>query len=106
VKFVWGWYQQQAFNDLKQRFCSTPVLSMLNLQQHFEIEIDASDYVVGTVLTQHGHPMAYHSETLSDVVRKYPTYDKEMYSIVQAYRQWRHYILGKETVIHIDHKPL
>jgi hypothetical protein len=61
---------------------------------------------VGAVLTQHGHPMAYHSETLSDMVRKYPTYDKEMYSIVQACRQWKHYILGKETIIHIDHKPL
>jgi hypothetical protein len=55
---------------------------------------------------KHDHPVAYHSETLSDVVCKYPTYDKEMYSIVQACRQWRHYILGKETVIHTDHKPL
>jgi hypothetical protein len=50
--------------------------------------------------------MAYHCETLSDTVRKYPTYDKEMYSIVKACRQWRHYILGKKTVIHTDHKPL
>jgi hypothetical protein len=77
-----------------------------DLQQPFKIETDASDYVVGTVLTQHGHPVAYHSETLSDTVRKYPTYDKEMYSIVQACRQWKHYILGKETIIHTDHKPL
>jgi hypothetical protein len=77
-----------------------------DLQQPFEIETDASDYVVGAVLTQHGHPVAYHSETLSDTVRKYPTYDKEMYSIVQACRQWKHYILGKETIIHTDHKPL
>jgi hypothetical protein len=53
----------------------------------FEIDIDASDYVVGTVLTQYDHPVAYHSETLSDIVRKYPTYDKEMYSIVQACHQ-------------------
>jgi hypothetical protein len=29
-----------------------------------------------------------------------------MYSIVQACRQWKHYILGKETVIHTDHRPL
>jgi hypothetical protein len=29
-----------------------------------------------------------------------------MYSIVQAYREWRHYILGKKTIIHTDHKPL
>jgi hypothetical protein len=61
---------------------------------------------VGAVLTQHGNLVAYHSETLSDIVRKYPTYDKEMYSIVQACLQWKHHILGKETIIHIDHKPL
>jgi hypothetical protein len=83
-----------------------PVLSLPNLHQPFEIEIDASDYVVGTILTQHGRPVAYHSETLSDTVRKYPTYDKEMYSIVQACRQWKHYILGTKTIIHTDHKPL
>jgi hypothetical protein len=29
-----------------------------------------------------------------------------MYSIVQACCQWKHYILGKETIIHTDHKPL
>jgi hypothetical protein len=103
---VWVQSQQQAFNDLKQHLCSSPVLSLPDLQHPFEIETDASDYVVGIILTQHGHPMAYHSETLSYVVHKYPTYDKEMYSIVQACRQWRHYILGKETVIHTDHKPL
>ena len=61
-------------------------------------------YVVGMVLTSHWHPMAYHSEMLLDVVCKYPTYDEEMYSIVQAYQQWKHYVLGKGTVIQIDYK--
>jgi hypothetical protein len=75
-KFAWGQSKQQAFDDLKQCLCSAPVLSLLDLQQPFEIETDASDYAVGIVLTQHGHPVAYHSETLSDVVRKYPNYDK------------------------------
>jgi hypothetical protein len=62
--------------------------------------MDASNYVVRVVLTHHDHPVAYHSETLSDTVRKYPTCDKEMYSIVKAYFQWRH------IVIHTDHKPI
>jgi hypothetical protein len=61
---------------MKHRLCSDPVLSLPDLQQSFKIEIDAFDYVVGAVLTQHGHPVAYHSETLSDTVQKYPTYDK------------------------------
>jgi hypothetical protein len=76
------------------------------MKQLFKIEIDASNYVVGTILTQHGHLLAYHSETLSDIVQKYPTYDKEMYSIVQACHQWKHYILGKEMIIHTDNKPM
>ena len=88
---------------MKNRLCSAPVLTLRDLQKPFEIEIDASDYAIGAVLTQQVHPVAYHSETLSETVRKYPTYDKEMYSIVQAYRRWKHYILGRETIIHIDH---
>jgi hypothetical protein len=106
TKFVWGKEEQPTFDDLKHRLCSAPVLSLHNLQQSFEIETDASNYFVGTVLTQHSHPVAYHSETLSDTIRKYPTCDKEMYPILQAYRQWKHYILGKEKIIHTDHKPL
>jgi hypothetical protein len=104
--FMWGKEQQLAFDDLNHRMSSSPVLSLPNLQQPFTIETDASDHVVGAVLTQHNHPVAYHSETLSDIVQKYPTYDKEMYYIVQACRQWKHCILGKETIIHTDHKPL
>jgi hypothetical protein len=86
AKFAWGQSQQQVFDDLKKCLCSAPILSLPYLQHPFEIETNASDYVVGGVLTQHDHPVAYHSETLSDVVHKYPTYDKEMYSIVQACR--------------------
>jgi hypothetical protein len=50
VKFVWGQPQQQEFDDLKHHLCSTPVLSLPNLQQPFEIETDTSNYVVGFVL--------------------------------------------------------
>jgi hypothetical protein len=86
TKFAWGLSQQQEFDDLKQRLCSTPILSLPDLQQPFEIKTYASDYVVGIILTQHDHLVVYHSETLSYAVHKYPTYNKEMYSIVQACR--------------------
>jgi hypothetical protein len=54
-KFVWGLSNRKMFNDLKKFLCSTPVFSLPDLQQPFEIEIDASDYVVGIVITQHDH---------------------------------------------------
>jgi hypothetical protein len=83
-KFFWSESQKKAFKELKHHLCSALVLTLPDLQQPFEIETDASDYAIGAVLTQHGHPVAYHSETLSDTVQKYPTYDKEMYFVVQA----------------------
>jgi hypothetical protein len=106
AKFIWGKEKQLEFEDLKHHLCSTPVLSLPDLQQPFKIETDASDYVVGIVLTQHGHMVAYHSETLFDVVHKYSTYDKEIYSIIHSCRQWKNYIMGTKMTIHTDHKPL
>jgi hypothetical protein len=41
ANFVWGDSQQQSFDDLKNRLCSTPILSLPDLQQPFEIETDA-----------------------------------------------------------------
>eukprot|EP00253_Pinus_taeda_P031927 PITA_31927 len=67
-KFFWSETQRQALFELKNRLYSAPVLTLLDLQQPFEIEIDASDYAIGAILTQHGHPVAYHSETFSDIV--------------------------------------
>jgi hypothetical protein len=72
-KFVWGMSQQQVFDDLKQCMCSAPVHSLPDLQHAFDIETNAFDYVFGIVLTQHNHPMSYHSETLSHIICKYPT---------------------------------
>jgi hypothetical protein len=83
-KLFWSESQQKAFVELKHRLCCAPILTLPYLQQPFEIKTDASDYAIGVVLTQQRHPVAYHSETLSDTVQNYPTYDKEMYSIVQA----------------------
>ena len=57
--------QYKVFEILKHHLYSAPVLTLLDLQQPFEIEIDASNYAIGVVLTQQGHQVAYHSETLS-----------------------------------------
>ena len=104
--FKWRLTQQQAFEKIKNKICTALVLVLLDLHQPFEIEMDTSDYALDVVITQSGHPVTFHSETLSDIVRRYSKYEKEPYAIVQALKKWRHYILGKETVILTDHKPL
>ena len=39
-------------------------------------------------------------------VLNYPTYDKELYALVQVVKKWKNYLMGKETIIHMDHKLL
>jgi len=47
---------------------------------------------IGAVLLQEGHPIAYFSEKQNGPSRNYPTYDKELYALVQALRTWEHYL--------------
>ena len=104
--FKWTPKEQQAFEKIKNKICTALVLVLPDLHQPFEIEMDASDYALSVVITQSSHPIVFHSKSFSDTVRIYSTYEKKLYAIVQALKQWRHYILGKEIVILTDHKPL
>ena len=69
---------------MKEKINSTPVLAILDLIQPFEIQIDASDYAMGTILMQHGKPISFHSENFNGAVINYPTYDKELYVLVKV----------------------
>lgn len=45
-------------------------------------------------------------ETFIGAVINYPIYYKELYALVQSEKKWKHYLMGKETIIHTDHQPL
>ena len=83
---------------LRIKVCEAPVLAMPNVQKPFEIKTDASAHALGAVLWQDGRVVAYHSEMFNTAVLNYPTYEKEMYTRVLAVKDWRHYLLGKETL--------
>ena len=104
--FQWGGKQQKAFDALKEKFSSDPVLALPDLRQSIEIQTDASDYVMGAILMHHGKPICFHSESFNGSMINYPTYDKELYALEQSVKKWKHYLMGKETVIHTDHQPL
>jgi hypothetical protein len=91
---------------MKRKISQAPVLALPNLQNPFEVETNASGYAMGAVLMQGGRPICYHSEVFHGEVLNYPTYDKELYALVQAVKKWKHYLMGKETIIHTDHQPL
>jgi len=66
------------------------MLALPNVRQSFEIQTNASYYAMGVVLMQHGKPIYFHSETFDGVVINYPTYDKELYALVQNVKKWKH----------------
>ena len=50
----WGAKEQVAFDTMKERITSNPVLAHPQLDKPFELEVDASGYAVGAVLLQRG----------------------------------------------------
>ena len=65
------------------------VLGLVDVTKPFEIETDASDFALGGVLIQEGHPIAYESQKLNDAKRRYTVSDKEMLAVVHCLRVWR-----------------
>ena len=41
---------------------------------------------------------------MNDVKRKYSTYDKEIYVVIQDLKKWRHYLIPKEFVSYTDNQ--
>jgi hypothetical protein len=60
---------------------------------------------MGVVLKEGGEKIRYHYEMFHERVMKYLTYDKEIYARVQELKKWTHYLMGKETINHIDDQP-
>jgi hypothetical protein len=85
--FQWGRKQQKAFDTLKEKISTAPVLALLNLQQTFVIEIDANGYAMGAVLMKYRKSIYYHSENFNQAVVNYPTYAKELYALVQSIKK-------------------
>eukprot|EP00253_Pinus_taeda_P021102 PITA_21102 len=102
----WEGRQQNSFETLKEKISTVPVLALPDLQQPFEIETDANGYAMGVALMQQTKPICYHSKKFSQAVINYPTYEKELYALVQSVKKWKHYLISKETIIHTDHQPL
>jgi len=106
VGFKWNDEQDEAFNLLKDKLCSAPVLALPDFTRAFEVECDASGIGIGAVLMEDKSPIAYFSEKLIGAALNYPTYDKELYALVRTLETWQHYLWPKEFVIHSDHESI
>ena len=106
----WSLREGEAFNSLKRALVSAPVLQLANVEKEYIVTCDASDFVVGAVLSQKHddgeHPVAYESRKMNAAEGNYPTHERELLAVIHALRTWRHYLAGKKFTVVTDHYSL
>ncbi|KAL5800190.1 hypothetical protein ACOSQ4_033074 [Xanthoceras sorbifolium] len=103
--FVWTPTVAIAFEDIKKKVSTAPVLQLPDFSKLFEVDCDTSHVGIGGVLSEKGHPIAFFSQKLNDARRKYSTYDIEFYALVQTLKHRHSYLIHMEFFF-IDHDSL
>ncbi|GJX35563.1 putative reverse transcriptase domain-containing protein [Tanacetum coccineum] len=106
VKFEWGDKQEAAFQLLKQKLCSAPILALPEGSKDFITYCDASKKGLGDVLMQREKVISYASRQLKIHEKNYTTHDLELGAVVFALKIWRHYLYGTKCTVFTDHKSL
>nr|GEZ53892.1 retrotransposable element Tf2 [Tanacetum cinerariifolium] len=92
VKLDWGDKQKEAFQIIKQKLCSAPILALPEGSEDFVVYCDASIKGLGVVLMQTKKVIAYGSRQLKVHEKNYTTHDLESGAVVFALKIWRHYL--------------
>ncbi|GKE31214.1 putative reverse transcriptase domain-containing protein [Tanacetum coccineum] len=95
-----------AFQLLKQKLCSAPILALREGSDNFMVYCDASHKGLGAVLMQREIVIAYASLQLKFHENNYTTHDLELRAVVFALKMWRHYLYGTKCVVFTNHKSL
>nr|GEW14107.1 putative reverse transcriptase domain-containing protein [Tanacetum cinerariifolium] len=90
--YEWGEEEEEAFQVLKDKLCSAPILALPGGSEDFVVYCDASLKGYGTVLMQREKVIAYVSRQLRTHEENYMTHDLEFGAVVFALRLWRHYL--------------
>ena len=110
----WGESCEQAFQQLKRRLVSTPVLGFADFTKPFRLEIDASHKGLGAVLSQEVdgqcRPIAFASRGLRPAERNMSNYSSmklEFLALKWAVAEkFRDYLIGTKFTVYTDNNPL
>ncbi|GJV63572.1 retrovirus-related pol polyprotein from transposon 17.6 [Tanacetum coccineum] len=106
VKFDWTKKAEAAFQLLKHKLCSAPIVALPEGSENFMVYYDASHKGLGVVLMQKEKLIAYASRQLKIHEKNYTTHDLELGAVVFALKLWRHYLYDTKCVVFTDHKSL
>ncbi|GJV07025.1 putative reverse transcriptase domain-containing protein [Tanacetum coccineum] len=97
---------EAAFQLIKQKLCSAPILALPEGSKDFIVYCDASIKGLSAMLMQREKVIAYASRQLKIYEKNYTTYDLELGAVVFTLKIWRHYLYGTKCMVFIDHKSL
>lgn len=111
AKFSWTSDCQTAFEQLRQKLVSVPLLAFPDYTKPFILDTDASDAGIGAVLSQvddtHAERVvAYASSTLSRAERRYCVTRKELLAVTTFVKHFQPYILGRRFTLRTNHGSL
>lgn len=110
VRFVWDERCRQAFETLKVRLCSAPVLAPPIPDGRYVLDVDASTHGVGAILHQEQggqlRVIGYASRLFNGAERSYCTTRQELAAVVFGLKRFRQYLLGSKVVVRSDHAAL
>ena len=104
-----------AFTKLRQAFFKALILYHFDPECHIRIEMDASGYVIGGVLSQltldnlgWWHPVAFFSQKMIPMETRYETHNDELLAIVEAFKTWKYYLESSwhEVLVLTNHNNL
>ena len=108
ASFTWSLECQSAFQELKTKLTSAPVLAYPTFDKDFVLETDASVQGLGAILSQTQndkklHPVAFASRALNPQERNYSVTELETLAVVWAITHFRHYLYGNVVTVYTDH---
>ncbi len=110
VKFIWSTECSRAFEGLKRKLTTAPVLAYPEFDLPFILDTDASDKGIGAVLSQvqngRERVIAYASRSLSKAERRYSVTRRELLAVVTFVRHFKHYLYGRRFLLRTDHGSL
>ena len=110
--FDWGVKQQQAFEELKARLISAPIIAHFDVSRETLLQTDASAFGWGFIVSQIDpktrleHPVFIESGKFVGSELNYTVAEKEYLAIVEAFRRCRHLLLQVHTTVATDHQNL
>ena len=108
AQYQWTAECEVAFEALKSKLLTPPILAYPDFSRDFIIETDASKHGLGAILSQHQednrlHPIAYASRSVSASEANYAITNLETLAVVWAITHFRYYVYGHNVTVITDH---